>query len=167
MKIFCSIIFFTICLAFIGANCAKSVDNMSSSVPSTPINKEIGIFELGNSTAIDQENKKDSNQSTPSSQLVKEFDILAMRYKFVPSKIEVTKGDKVVLRFKNADVMHGVDIFGLGVNKEDGINAVFPMGKTTTIEFEADTVGEFPFACSVTCGSKHDEMIGTIVIKDK
>ncbi len=47
----------------------------------------------------------------------------------------------------------------------NGINIIINSGETTLVEFIADKVGEFDFACSVFCGSGHGRMKGKLVVK--
>ena len=97
--------------------------------------------------------------STPEpEQQIKKFTIIAKRYEFVPGVITVNQGDKVKLILTTSDVTHGLRIAKYGINER-----ISP-GQTTTIEFEADIKGEFPMSCSVSCGSGHSAMRGTLIV---
>src|SRR3989338_7440298 len=102
-------------------------------------------------------------QQTPSENAggseVKEFTITAKQFEFVPSIIEVNKGDRVRLIVTSADVVHGLAI------KEYNINERIEPGKTTKIEFVVDKQGTFTIYCSVPCGSGHSQMKGTLIVK--
>ncbi|MEK6947249.1 MAG: cupredoxin domain-containing protein [Nanoarchaeota archaeon] len=89
----------------------------------------------------------------------KEFTITAKQFEFVPSTIEVNKGDKVRLVVTSVDVPHGLAI------PEYGINQRLEPGKPETIEFTADKVGTFTTYCSVVCGSGHKSMKGQLIVK--
>ena len=91
--------------------------------------------------------------------VVKEFNMIARQWEFVPSTIAVNEGDKVVLTIKNEDVDHRFAIFEFGVNQK------LPAGQTTKVEFTADKKGEYSFFCSVTCGKGHREMKGKLVVQ--
>lgn len=90
---------------------------------------------------------------------IKEFDITAKRFEFIPSTIKVSKGDKVKLNVKSIDGTHGFAI------SEFGINENLKPGVTKTIEFTADKTGEFTFFCSVYCGSGHSGMKGKLIVE--
>ena len=100
----------------------------------------------------------EENTAAPTSG-VKEFDITAKQFEFIPSVITVNKGDKVRLDVKSIDVTHGFSILEYGIN--ENINP----GKTTIIEFTADKTGEFAFFCSVYCGTGHSGMKGKLVVE--
>ena len=86
-------------------------------------------------------------------------EIVAKRFAFVPSRIEVTEGDTVRLVVRSADGMHGVQIKKFKVSEE------VPRGdEPVTIEFTATAVGEFEIACAAYCGKGHEEMRGTLVV---
>ena len=89
---------------------------------------------------------------------VVEIDMLARLWEFEPSTIEVNQGDTVILTVTSEDVTHGISI------PDYGVNEVLNPGETVTIEFLADQAGEFPFACSVSCGSGHGSMDGTLIV---
>ena len=76
---------------------------------------------------------------------VNEFTIEGSEFKFSPSTISVSKGDKVKITFKNTGtVVHNLVIDGLGVSTK-----TIPNGQTDTVEFTADKTGTFEFYCSV------------------
>lgn len=89
----------------------------------------------------------------------KEFKITAKQFEFMPSTIEVNKGDKVRLIVTSTDVPHGFAI------KEYGINQRLEAGKPVTIEFTADKEGTFTVFCSVVCGAGHSNMKGKLIVK--
>ena len=87
------------------------------------------------------------------------IEVVAKRFTFVPSRIEVTEGDTVRLVVRSADGMHGVQIKKFRVSEE------IPRGETPiSIEFTANAVGEFDIACSAFCGKGHEEMRGKLVV---
>lgn len=89
-----------------------------------------------------------------------EFDMVAEQFQFSPSTITVTEGDTVVLNIRSIDVDHGINISAFGVNE------IIGEGETVTVEFEADTAGEYTFFCSFYCGSGHGSMRGTLVVEE-
>jgi len=93
-----------------------------------------------------QTQKAEGNFDTTSGSL-KEFDVIAKQWEFIPSTITVSQGDTVRLKVKSVDVDHGIAIPQLGVNQP------VPAGESVTIEFRATQKGQFPLICSVFCGS--------------
>lgn len=93
--------------------------------------------------------------STPSSV---HFDIIAAKYSFTPARIEVKKGDTVEITLTSTDVEHGLRIPAFNIDEQ-----IAP-GATKTFSFVADQAGEFPFTCSVYCGSGHGDMDGLLVV---
>ena len=90
---------------------------------------------------------------------IKIFDMTAKRFSFEPNKLTVRKGDKVKLIITSLDTAHGFAI------PEYGVNIVVKAGETVIREFIADKSGQFDFACSVFCGSGHNEMKGRLIVK--
>ena len=89
----------------------------------------------------------------------KEFNITAKKWEFLPNKIEVNKGDKVILNVKSIDVAHGITLMNFGINKFLNPN------EEIKIEFIADKRGRFNFFCNVFCGSGHNEMNGVLIVR--
>lgn len=87
------------------------------------------------------------------------IDVLAKRYAFEPSEIEVSEGERVRLVVRSADGLHGVEI------KQFRVSMDIPRGGApVVIEFTANVVGRFPILCSVYCGDEHEEMKGALVV---
>ena len=93
---------------------------------------------------------------------VRSFDVEARRYEFTPSRLEVTHGDSVRITIRSADRKHGFGIDRLGIEEE-----VARRGRPVTIEFVADTVGEFEIECTEYCGRGHKRMKGVLVVKPR
>jgi heme/copper-type cytochrome/quinol oxidase subunit 2 len=74
--------------------------------------------------------------------------------------IRVRKGDRVVLKLKSSDVIHGFSLKELGIFIDDGI----PPGKVRLVSFVADREGTFTFSCNAICGANHEKMQGTLVV---
>jgi len=94
---------------------------------------------------------------------VKAYDILGFGDKHAPVNrptIRVNKGDRVVLKLKSSDVVHGFSLKELGIFIDDGI----PPGKVRLVSFVADKAGAFTFSCNAICGSNHEKMQGTLVV---
>ena len=88
------------------------------------------------------------------------IEVVAKRFAFEPSEIEVTVGERVRLAVRSADGVHGIEIKKVKVSKE------IPRGVAPVmIEFTATEAGRFPIVCSEYCGDGHDDMKGTLVVK--
>ncbi len=86
-------------------------------------------------------------------------ELVAKRFAFVPSRIEVTEGETIRLVVRTADGTHGVQIKKFKVSEE------VPRGSDpVTIEFTATAVGEFEINCAAFCGKGHEEMRGKLVV---
>ena len=104
-----------------------------------------------------------SNQQDPAAASApRTIEVVAKRFAFEPSRIEVTEGERVKLDVKSGDGVHGVEIKKFKVNKR-----VPRGGDPITIEFVATTAGEFPILCSEYCGDGHEDMKGTLVVVAK
>ncbi len=88
----------------------------------------------------------------------KTFNITAQQWQFTPSTITVDEGDSVTLNVTSTDVTHGFSIPDFGVSE------TLSPGQTTTVTFTANKDGSFSFSCSVSCGSGHSGMRGTLVV---
>jgi cytochrome c oxidase subunit II len=104
-------------------------------------------------------------QPAPADGAPKEFTVIARRFDFEPSTIEVVEGDRVRLLVRSADGPHGVEIKAFRVKK--AVPRAKPGDAPITIDFVATKPGEFPILCSEYCGSGHEDMTGTLVVKAK
>jgi cytochrome c oxidase subunit 2 len=90
------------------------------------------------------------------------FEVVARKFEFEPSRIEVTEGDRVRLIVRSADGVHGVGI------KKFRVSKLVPRGgETVTIDFVASAAGTYPILCSEYCGDGHEDMTGTLVVRAK
>ena len=90
---------------------------------------------------------------------VREFEITAKNWEFVPNTIEVNLGDKVELHIESVDVTHGFRL------SEFGINERLEPHQDVHVEFIADKRGTFYFSCSVPCGAGHGSMSGQLIVR--
>lgn len=79
---------------------------------------------------------------------------------YKPNVIRVKKGETVRVEMESVDMMHDFVIDELDVKSE-----IVRTGDTATVEFVADTVGEFEFYCSV---GQHrvNGMVGTLIVEE-
>ncbi len=92
-----------------------------------------------------------------------EVRMTAIRSHYNPEHVEVSKGDHVVWHITNLerakDATHG---FALSAYN---INLSLEPGKTSTIEFDADQDGVYPYYCTEFCSALHLEMTGYLLVK--
>ncbi len=90
---------------------------------------------------------------------VREVSVIAERFEFQPSRIEVEQGDHVKITVRSADGTHGFEI------RRFGIHAKVPRdGEPITVEFDADRAGTFEIKCFEYCGMGHRRMKATLVV---
>jgi cytochrome c oxidase subunit II len=88
------------------------------------------------------------------------IDVVARRFAFEPSEIDVSAGERVELSIKSADGVHGIEIKSLKIKRQ------IPRGDTAVrIEFTAPAPGRYPIICSEYCGPNHEDMKGTLVVR--
>ncbi|NCN51964.1 hypothetical protein GW931_03055 [archaeon] len=119
----------------------------------------IVIFGSGGNTSVNSNSGNSANGVLANSDgKVKEFNLVANEFKFIPGTITVNEGDKVILHIESLDVEHGIAI------PQFGVSQTLPVGENVTVEFVADKVGTYSFHCNVYCGSGHREMEGTLIV---
>jgi cytochrome c oxidase subunit II len=91
-------------------------------------------------------------------QPVHEMQIVASRFAFEPSTIQVTAGESVRLVLRSKDGTHGFAIPNLKIDLRipDG-------GDPVTAEFTAPAAGEYEIACSEFWGRGHGRMKAALV----
>jgi len=90
------------------------------------------------------------------------IEVVATRFAFEPSRVEVTEGERIKLVVKSGDGVHGIEIKKFKITKK-----VPRGGDPVTIEFVATAAGEFPILCSEYCGDGHEDMKGMLVVAAK
>jgi cytochrome c oxidase subunit 2 len=85
--------------------------------------------------------------------------IEARKFRFAPNLIELKKGEAVTLELTAVDFPHGFSI------PELKVRADLVMGKTIQVHLKPEEAGQFGFLCDNFCGSGHEEMAGTIIVK--
>jgi cytochrome c oxidase subunit 2 len=102
-------------------------------------------------------NGAEKAKPTPDEQVIR---LTAKNFSFSPDVITVKKGEPVVLELSSKDRKHGFYLPDFGIKVE-----VVP-GTIGRARFTPDKVGTFPFACHVFCGEGHEDMIGTVIVKE-
>ena len=86
--------------------------------------------------------------------------IEAGSFYYKPNLIQVKKGETVRIEMTAADMMHDFNIDELGVKMP-----ITKTGNTGSVEFTADTVGEFEFYCSVG-QHRANGQVGTLIVEN-
>ncbi|WP_295991095.1 cupredoxin domain-containing protein [Rugamonas sp.] len=86
--------------------------------------------------------------------------IEARKFRYAPNLIELKKGEAVVLEFRAIDFTHGFSI------PEMKVRADLLQGQVVRVKLQPDTAGQFGFLCDNFCGSGHEEMAGSIIVKE-
>lgn len=94
--------------------------------------------------AFAQDNAEETIDVTDSDEDVKEITVQNDGLSFIPDEIRVNEGDHIRLTFENTGGFHDwvLDEF-------DAATSQFSGGESETIEFVADSAGEYEFYCSV------------------
>jgi cytochrome c oxidase subunit II len=85
--------------------------------------------------------------------------LTAKKFEFSPAVIELKVGVPVVLEVTSLDRKHGFALPDFKIDEQ-----VEPRG-VTRIRFVPDRAGTFAFHCNVFCGSGHEDMGGTIMVR--
>lgn len=114
--------------------------SLSTTQPATEVNK-----------VAQRQNQTDA--------IVQEIIVTAKQFEFVPSQLRVRLGESIRLRITSLDVTHGFSL------PEFGIDEVLNPQDELVIELQPTKKGEFPFSCSVSCGSGHAGMRGSLIVE--
>lgn len=90
---------------------------------------------------------------------VKKVTVVAKKYEFTPSRIELKAGEPVEITFESEDVKHGFSVKELDVEKVS-----FEKGKPATVRLTPQKPGTYEFKCAKFCGLGHGKMKGEIVV---
>ncbi|MBC8647445.1 MAG: cupredoxin domain-containing protein [Thermoanaerobaculia bacterium] len=89
----------------------------------------------------------------------KKVTVVAKKYEFTPSRIELKAGEPVEITFESKDTKHGFSVKELDVEK-----VTFEKGKPATVKLTPQKPGTYDFKCSKFCGLGHGKMKGEIVV---
>ena len=82
------------------------------------------------------------------------------KFEYDLREITLKKGVPVVLELTSSDRVHGFNLPDFSV-RGDAVPGV-----VTRVRFTPDKTGRFVFFCDVFCGDGHEEMSGTLIVKD-
>ena len=84
--------------------------------------------------------------------------VVARKWVFMPSTIELKKGEPVTLEFTSPEVV-------MGFNAPDfKVRADIIPGQVAKVRFTPDKAGTFTFLCDIFCGDGHEQMSGTLLV---
>ena len=86
--------------------------------------------------------------------------ITARRFVFEPARVMLTRGRPVVIELVSLDRVHGFRVPGLGLRADAAPDEVHRLPLTP------QEAGFFPMFCDVFCGDGHDEMEGSIEVRE-
>jgi cytochrome c oxidase subunit 2 len=89
----------------------------------------------------------------------KRIEVVAKKYSFEPSRIELKAGEPVEITFRSEDTKHGFASKELGLEK-----VVFSKDQPAKVSFTPDKPGTYEFKCARFCGMGHGKMKGEIVV---
>jgi cytochrome c oxidase subunit 2 len=84
--------------------------------------------------------------------------VRAKKFEFMPDRIELVKGEPVVLELMSEDVLMGFSVPDMNVRAD-----MIP-GKITQLKLTPQKAGTFDLVCDVFCGDYHEQMEGEIVV---
>jgi nitrous-oxide reductase len=119
-------------------------------------NTKTGEQHIGKTLAGQERIERNGNHVTVYATLV--------RSHINPERITVNKGDKVTIHMTNLERAQD-ETHGFTVDNFD-VHASLEPGETSTIEFNADIEGVFPYYCTEFCSALHLEMMGYLMVKD-
>ncbi len=85
--------------------------------------------------------------------------VVAKKYEFTPSQIELKAGEPVEITFTSEDTKHGFVCPELNLK-----DITYEKDKPATITFTPEKPGTYPFKCSHLCGFGHRKMKGAFVV---
>ena len=84
--------------------------------------------------------------------------VTAERYHFTPDRIQLKKGEAVILEFTGTDTPMGFNAPAFKARAN-----ILP-DMPAQVQFTPDKAGEFTFFCDIVFGSGHKDMHGVIVV---
>lgn len=86
--------------------------------------------------------------------------VTARKFTYTPSELILKRGQPVILEFTSEDVLMGFNVPDLDARID-----IIP-GQITRLRLVPQKTGTFTFHCDIFCGVGHEEMAGTIVVRD-
>ncbi len=89
----------------------------------------------------------------------RQITVIAKKYEFRPSRIELKAGEPVEITFRSEDTKHGFSSKDLGLEK-----VIFTKDEPGVLRFTPEKPGTYRFKCARFCGLGHPKMKGEIVV---
>jgi heme/copper-type cytochrome/quinol oxidase subunit 2 len=89
----------------------------------------------------------------------REITVVARKFAFEPSVIEVDENDLVKITVTTEDIAHSFTLDAYRIARRAA------PGQPTTFEFRADRAGTFPFYCNLKVDDGCKDMKGTLVVR--
>ncbi|EXX87834.1 cytochrome C oxidase subunit II [Paenibacillus darwinianus] len=119
----------------------------------------MGNMDMGNNKNMDMGNKDMGNMDMGnSSGSADPVSVVASNWKWELSKTEFKVGETVTFSIESKEGVHGFAINGTDINE-----TIAP-GETKTVTWTPDKAGEYTLACSVACGTGHNDMVQKIMV---
>lgn len=100
-----------------------------------------------------------SLSTAPTTGVTKDFTVTASNYSFTPNQLTVKQGDTVRITFKNTGGTHSFNLDQFKVATK-----VLSAGQQETVQFVADTAGQFQYYCNVA-NHRQMGMVGTLTVQ--
>ena len=115
----------------------------------------------------------------PKTTTTRHISIDARRFGYSPARLNVNKGDLILLRFSTSDVTHGFHLDGYPIELVARKGVTFQRNtlleekghlktdwnRVSTVKFTASRSGKFIYRCTETCGNLHPFMTGELIVK--
>lgn len=142
----------------VDTNMGTTTDNTATSTDETATTTSpVRTNDSEESTSNGTSDTTDTETSTEADVVI---ELTGENFAFSQKNITVQKGDRVRIEFTSTDGFHDwvVDEFDAATDRVQ-------TGDTTSVEFVADTAGEFEYYCSV---GSHRElgMVGTLIVEE-
>jgi cytochrome c oxidase subunit II len=99
-----------------------------------------------------------ANRPAMAAPSVHELHVVASKYQFTPSTIQITAGEPVRLVLRSMDAVHGFSIPMLKIDTQ-----IPKGGDPVIVEFVAPAAGRYEIACSEFCGIGHGQMKAALI----
>ena len=100
------------------------------------------------------------------------LDVTARSFAFEPAVLRVNEGDRVTLRLRSSDVVHGFYLDGHDIDatvyplrREFEVRSARAQQATEAFTFTASRPGKYRYRCSITCGAMHPFMVGELIVE--
>lgn len=87
--------------------------------------------------------------------------LIARRYAFTPSRIEVDEGNLVKIELRTEDIAHSFTIDAYRLSKRIGPD------QPVSLEFRAERAGTFPFYCNLQIDDGCRRMRGELIVRPR